>query len=91
MEGSLCVAPQFWKMVYENFMRKPFSKILHYVFRSTENIFNLTIFYKQANTTNTKNVFQKIFYSKTNGALLLRWILSLSLSYVPMVTCLAHP
>ena len=54
-------------MVYENFWRKPFSKILHYVFQSTENIFSLTIFYNQT-LANAENVIRKTFYSETNEA-----------------------
>jgi hypothetical protein len=48
-EGSLCVAPQFRKMVYEIFFRKPFSKSLHCIFQSNWKYFQLTIFYKQTN------------------------------------------
>ena len=33
---------KFWKMIYENFGYKLFSKILKGVFQSTENVFSLT-------------------------------------------------
>ena len=51
-EGGVCVvlcekeqergseAATFWKMVYENFGRKPFSKILQCIFQSTEIVCN---------------------------------------------------
>ena len=51
---------EFWKMVYENFGRKPFSKILKVVFRSTENVFSLTSILQ----VNKHPQMLKMFYEK---------------------------
>ena len=51
---------EFWKMIYENFGRKPFIKILKGVFRSTENVFSLTSILQ----VNKHPQMLKMFYGK---------------------------
>jgi hypothetical protein len=47
-------------MIYENFGRKPFTKILKGVFRSTENVFSLTSILQ----VNKHPQMLKMFYGK---------------------------
>ena len=53
------------KMVYEKFGRKSFSKNLHHIFWSTENIFNLTnILQVNKHSQMLKMFFEKYFTMK---------------------------
>ena len=60
---------RFWKMIYKKCERKPFSKILHYIFQSTENIFSLTKFYKQTNIRKCWKCFPKNILQRNKWSL----------------------
>jgi hypothetical protein len=57
----------FWKMVYGNFFRKPFSVFSFAILRSKIKIFRLTfVFTLQQTPANAENVLRKTFSAETN-------------------------